>query len=220
VQTVWERGRYIEYMFSFTFLKQVQDYYDRPLISSGCFSLYRTDILQAQGGWSTRTMAEDMDLTWSFHQAGYGVRFVPRAVCYPIEPHDFHFMGKQLKRWSHGFVQNVKLHWKGILDVPMLGLFVAVSLWDATIASLAYLVLLPALAVLVSPLFLLGYLVDIPAVVVPVLYQAIKRKEVGRALASLPAFFVLRTVNSYFILKALWLEVVLRRRLKVYEKGH
>jgi cellulose synthase/poly-beta-1,6-N-acetylglucosamine synthase-like glycosyltransferase len=220
VNTLWERGRYIEYIFAFTFYKPIQDYYGKPLISSGCFSVYRTDVLRANKGWSTRTMAEDMDLTWSFYQAGYGVRFVPEAVCYPIEPHDFHFMAKQLKRWSHGFVQNVRLHWKGVLEIPFLRMTVAVALWDATVASLAYMILLPLMAIFISPLFLLAYLIDIPAVVVPVLYTAIRRREVGRALASLPGFFVLRLVNSVFLLNALWLEMVVHRSLKVYEKGH
>src|SRR5438874_10136653 len=40
-----ERGRYIEYLFAFTYYKRLQDYYGKPLISSGCFSMYRTDIL-------------------------------------------------------------------------------------------------------------------------------------------------------------------------------
>lgn len=38
VSTLWERGRYIEYLFAFTFYKPVQDYFRRPMISSGCFS--------------------------------------------------------------------------------------------------------------------------------------------------------------------------------------
>ena len=220
VRTVWERGRYIEYLFAFSFYKPIQDYFRRPLISSGCFSVYRTEALRANGGWSTRTMAEDMDLTWSFYQAGHGVRFVPEAVCYPVEPHNFDFMRKQLKRWSHGFVQNVRIHWRKILDIPFLAWTVAVALWDAVFASLAYLVLLPLLAVFVSPLWLLGYLIDAPAVAFPVLLKAAGRKEILRALASIPSFFVLRTVNSVFILEALWSEWVLQRPLKVYEKGH
>jgi biofilm PGA synthesis N-glycosyltransferase PgaC len=190
------------------------------LISSGCFSVYRTGILKANNGWSTRTMAEDMDLTWSFYHAGYGVRFVPYAVCYPIEPHNFHFMSKQLRRWSHGFVQNVKLHWKQVIDIPVLRSMVAVALFDATIASLAYMVLLPLLAILVSPLFLLAYLIDVPAMIIPVLYKAIQRREVGLALTSLPGFLVLRLVNGVFLLKALWLELVVNKPLMVYEKGH
>jgi biofilm PGA synthesis N-glycosyltransferase PgaC len=220
VRTLWERGRYIEYLFAFSFGKAIQEHYDRPLISSGCFSVYRTDVLQACGGWSTRTMAEDMDLTWTFYQQGYGVRFVPEALCYPIEPHDLRLMEKQLRRWSHGFLQNVRLHWRGVLEIPYLRSVVAVAMWDATVASLAYLVLLPLCAVFVSPLFLLGYLVDAPAVVVPTLIKASGRGELGRALASLPAFFVLRLFNAACMLRAVFLEFVLRRTLLVYEKGH
>jgi biofilm PGA synthesis N-glycosyltransferase PgaC len=220
VKTIWERGRYVEYLFAFTFYKPIQDYYDKPLISSGCFSVYRTLILKANGGWSTRTLAEDMDLTWSFYQAGHGVRFVPEAVSYPIEPHDYNFMSKQLKRWSHGFIQNVSLHWRGILKFPFLRNTIAVALWDATVASIAFLFVLPLLVIFVNPLFLLGYLFDLPAVAVPVLYKAWQRGETRRALFSLPAFMVLRVVNASFTLRAIWCEWVVRKSFRVYEKGH
>ncbi|MGI8648849.1 MAG: glycosyltransferase family 2 protein [Rubrobacter sp.] len=220
VGTLWERGRYIEYLFAFTFIKQVQDYFQRPIISSGCFSAYRTEFLRGCGGWSGRTMAEDMDLTWTFYQAGYGVRFVPEALCYPLEPQDFEFMRKQLSRWSHGFVQNLRLHWRGIVHVGYLRSVVAVAFWDAALAPLVYFLLLPLLAVFVSPLFLIGYVIDAPAVLVPVLVGATKRGEVGRALLSYPAFFVLRLVNSAIMFKAIVSELLLKRSLSVYEKGH
>src|SRR5213080_467874 len=221
VRSLWERGRYIEYLFAFTFYKQVQEYYGKPLISSGCFSMYRTAILRAQGGWSNRTMAEDMDLTWSLYQGGHAVRFVPEAVCYPIEPRTFTLMATQLRRWSHGFVQNVRLHWRGLLTVPYLRSAVAVAFWDATIAAALYLVLLPLLALAFkSPWVLLGYLIDAPVVLVPVLAGAARRREIGRAIASIPAFFVLRTVNAVFFLRAVCAELLLGRSLRVYEKGH
>jgi biofilm PGA synthesis N-glycosyltransferase PgaC len=221
VSTVWERGRYVEYLLSFTFYKPTQDYYGKPLIASGCFAAYRTEPLREAGGWSERTRAEDMDLTWSFYRAGRQVRFVPEAICYPIEPHDFGFMSKQLKRWSHGFVQNVRLHWKGILPLGFLSSVVGVALFDAVVASLIYLIVLPLLAVLLAaPLLLLVYVIDLPAVLVPVLVAAWRRGELVRALVSLPCFFVLRTLNGFFMLEALWTEVVLRRPLLVYEKGH
>lgn len=220
VKSLWERGRYVEYLFAFTFYKQVQDYYERPLISSGCFSVYRTEALRRMGGWSDRTMAEDMDLTWSLYQAGEKVRFVPEAVCYPIEPHDFLFMRKQLRRWSHGFVQNVRLHWRGVLGVRYLRSVVAVAFWDAAMAPLVYFFLLPLLAVLLSPLFLVGYVIDAPAVLIPVLVGAASRRQVGKALVSYPAFFVLRLVNGLMMLRALWAELVRGKPLRVYEKGH
>jgi biofilm PGA synthesis N-glycosyltransferase PgaC len=160
-------------------------------------------------------------LTWTLYQAGHQVRFVPEAICYPIEPRSFTLMRTQLKRWSHGFVQNVKLHWRGLLDVPYLRSAVAVAFWDATIAAAAYLVLLPVLAIaLRNPWFLLGYVIDAPAVMVPVVAGASRRGEIVRAVASVPAFFVLRTVNAVFFLKAVCAELLLGRSFRVYEKGH
>ena len=221
VSTIWERGRYVEYMFAFTFYKQVQEYYEKPLIASGCFTMYRTSSLLRHRGWEPRTLAEDMDLTWSMYQSGEKVRFVPEAVCFPIEPHSYRFMSRQLKRWSHGFVQNVHLHWKGLLEVPYLRSAVAVSMWDATLASFVYLLVLPLLTIWFrSPWLLIGYLIDAPAVAVPVLVGAAQRGETRRALASLPSFFVLRTVNAVFFLNAVWSELVMGRGFHRYEKGH
>lgn len=221
VRSVWERGRYIEYLFAFTFYKRVQDFYGTPLISSGCFSMVRTGVVSALGGWSARTMAEDMDLTWGLYESGHAVRFVPQAVSYPTEPHSFHFLRRQLRRWSHGFVQNVRLHWTRLLEVPFLRSAVAVAFWDAVVASLVYLVVLPVLALVFgNPYLLLGYVIDVPAIMVPVLAGAIPRRETARALVSLPCFFVLRTVNALFFLSAMWNELVRRKSLHTYEKGH
>jgi poly-beta-1,6-N-acetyl-D-glucosamine synthase len=221
VQTVWERGRYIEYLFAFTFYKQVQDCFDRPLIASGCFSAYRTEALRERGGWGTRTLAEDMDLTWSLYEAGQRVRFVPAALCYPIEPRDWPFMRAQLRRWSHGFVQNVSVHWRALLDVPYLRSAVAVSLWDATLAALVFLFVLPLLALSTGEyLWLLGYVIDVPVLLIPVLAAAIPRGEGWRAISSMPAFVVLRVVNAWFFLSAVVNEWVRRKPFHTYEKGH
>jgi biofilm PGA synthesis N-glycosyltransferase PgaC len=221
VNTLWERGRYIEYLLAFTWYKPIQDYYQKPLISSGCFSMYRTQILKENGGWPTRTLAEDMDLTWEFYEKGYNVRFIPEAVCYPIEPHNFTFMRKQLRRWSHGFVQNVILHWRKVLHIKHLRVFIAVAIWDAIVASITYLILIPLITIIFNlPILLVGYVIDLPIVLVPVLFTAWKRKEVFRALASLPSFFILRIVNSFFILEAFFTELIMKKSFRVYEKGH
>jgi len=97
---------------------------------------------------------------------------------------------------------------------------VAVAMWDATVASVAYLLILPLLALTVNPWFLLGYVIDAPATLVPVLLQATARREVGTALGSLPHFLVLRLANGFFFLEACWSELIARRPLRVYEKGH
>ena len=142
------------------------------------------------------------------------------AVCYPIEPHDFHFLSKQLRRWSHGFVQNVSLHWREVLQDRMLGTLVAVALFDALMAPITYLMAVPLLAVFASPWFLVAYLFDLPVIAIPVLVEGGARGQFRKALLSLPAFLVLRQVNSLFMLNACWTEFVLGQSFKTYEKGH
>jgi biofilm PGA synthesis N-glycosyltransferase PgaC len=162
-----------------------------------------------------------MDLTWSFHEHSYDVRFVPEAVCYPIEPHNFAFMSTQLRRWSHGFLQNVRLHWRAVLDVPYLRVFVMVAAWDAIFASFAYVVLIPLLVVFFSmPILLLAYFIDLPLVMIPVVVTARKRDEVLKAVSSVPCLMVLRLLNSYFILEAFVSEFILKRSFNTYIKGH
>lgn len=219
-RTLWEKGRYIEYLYAFGFYKPVQDFYRRPLIASGCFAIYRAAELEELGGWPGRTVGEDMDLTWMLYQRGRHVRFVPEAVCYPIEPHNFHFLSKQLTRWSHGFVQCLRVHWKDLWHVPYLRMMVAVALWDATIATLAFFLLIPLLAVFIHPAFLLMYVIDLPAILVPVLTEARRRGQTLEALRALPSFYVLRYVNYFFVLKAFWNEFVGGRPLRTFVKGH
>ena len=75
----------------------------------------------------------------------------------------------------------MRLHWRTVLHLGYLRSVVAVVLWDALLASLAYVVLIPVLAVAIDPLVLLAYLVDAPVVLVPVVWQALSRRETGLA---------------------------------------
>ena len=107
------------------------------------------------------------------------------------------------------------------MKFPYLRSIIAVAMWDAVVASVAYLFLIPVLVVASGSFWLLlGYVIDIPAVMVPILYKAAQRREIFRALTSIPSFFILRTVNAYFMLEAIVTEIVLKKRFCVYEKGH
>lgn len=222
VRTLWERGRYVEYLYAFGFYKPIQDYYRKPLIASGCFTIHRTAELVELGGWSQRTVGEDMDLTWTMYERGRTVRHVPGAVCYPIEPHNYAFMSKQLTRWSHGFWQCLRVHRENVFHIPYLRMMVAVALWDSTLAMLTLFVMIPLMAVFVHPLFLVLYIIDMPAVAVPVLIESSKKGQGGawRGLSSIPAFYVLRYVNYWYMVKAFWNEFVVNKPLKTFVKGH
>jgi hypothetical protein len=103
---------------------------------------------------------------------------------------------------------------------PYLGPILTVCLWDSLIASLVFLLVVPALAIFIHPLFLGAYLIDMPAVMIPVLVKSWRRGEVGRALISLPCFVALRLVNAVFMIRAFWAEFAMGHTLRTYEKGH
>jgi GT2 family glycosyltransferase len=52
--------------------------------ASGCFALYRTDMIEGLGGLAERFFAyqEDVDLAWRSRAAGWRTVYEPGAVCY------------------------------------------------------------------------------------------------------------------------------------------
>jgi hypothetical protein len=68
--------------------------------------------------------------------------------------------------------------------------------------------------------FLIGYVMDAPVVLMPVALDAWRRQELRRALSSFPSYFVLRMFNGVMMLAALTRECVLHQPLLQYEKGH
>jgi len=165
-------------------------------------------------------MAEDMDLTADYHQQRYKVAYVHEAVCYPIEPFNWKTYSAQMERWSAAFFQNISLHWKTYAS-RWVGIFVLVAFLDAGIGGVLY-YLVPLWMAIVGwqkwiKWFLLG---DFMLSTVPILYMGRKHGMVKLALKSIPFVFFLRYLNAWFWFRAMWLEWILKRPLRVYIKGH
>jgi biofilm PGA synthesis N-glycosyltransferase PgaC len=221
IHSVWERARLVEYLFAFGMLKPVQDFYGHPLVASGCFSLYHVDTLRRLGGFPVGTVGEDLDLTWRLFMDGQTVKYAPRAICYTVEPPSLSCLRRQLCRWSHGFVQNVRLHGRRLFDVPMLRSFILVAFLDALFAGLLYGLLAPILLWAYGPQLLLTfYAADLLFIIGPVAWAGYRRGLLRQALVSLPFVFVLRLLNTYYFWRAIVMEGLFRRPLQVFEKGH
>lgn len=97
------------------------------LIGTG-FAL-RREVLEALGGWNTRTIAEDAEFAVQLAGAGYRVEWVPEAVNYDEEPTGFLVSLRQRKRWCSGIMQVAKQKmvplWRESCPRPMLR-------WDST----------------------------------------------------------------------------------------
>jgi biofilm PGA synthesis N-glycosyltransferase PgaC len=222
IETIWERGRFLEYMFVFSFSKRIQQRYGRPLTISGCFSIFKTEDIKKIGGWNARTMLEDIDLTWTLYENGKTVQCLSESFCFPLEPDNFKMMSKQLKRWSHGWFQNVLLHGKSIMKIPGLREQVSVGTIDALFGSLLLLIVLPLLSIFLQNYLLMIFTlsIDMLLFLIPSLIIGYKIKYLRKVITSVPAFLLLKIVNIYFIYEAFFSEVILKKRLTIYEKGH
>jgi poly-beta-1,6-N-acetyl-D-glucosamine synthase len=220
-KTIWEKGRYIEYILAFNIFKPIQNYFGKPLITSGCFCLFKTNVIKSLGGWPERTITEDLDLTWLMFENEFKLGFVPKALCQAIEPHNFTYLKRQLRRWTRGFMVNGLIHWQKIKKTPYLNILIPAVIVDSFI-SIFFIFLIPFLtAIFISKTIALAMVAgDFLFILIPSLYWGIKTKELNLVLTSLPAYFILRLINSYFTLEAFIQSYILKKPYLKFEKGH
>ncbi len=78
----------------------------------------RMAALQAAGGWSMATLAEDTDLTYRMFIAGWTVEYVDDALCYEESPENWQVRFKQVRRWSYGHNQCLFRYLWPVLTTP------------------------------------------------------------------------------------------------------
>jgi peptidoglycan-N-acetylglucosamine deacetylase len=76
-------------------------------------------------------MAEDTDLTFYLHRAGYRIRYAPQALAYTEAPDTVRGLVKQRVRWAFGTLQCLWKHRDLVfrIDRPGLGFFSLPSIW-------------------------------------------------------------------------------------------
>jgi len=66
---------------------------------------FRRSLIEFLGGWDTRMLAEDTDLTFKVYLAGYKLRYVNEAECYEEAVEDWRSYWRQRHRWAKGHMQ-------------------------------------------------------------------------------------------------------------------
>lgn len=61
--------------------------------------------LERLGGWNTKTISEDLEITAQCVLAGEKIYWVPKAVTYDEQPLDYAQSVKQRRRWTSGTIQ-------------------------------------------------------------------------------------------------------------------
>ena len=64
--------------------------------------IIRRSLLEQMGGWNTKALTEDTELTVRIYESGYRIYWLPHAVTWEQEPETLRVWIKQRTRWAQG----------------------------------------------------------------------------------------------------------------------
>jgi peptidoglycan/xylan/chitin deacetylase (PgdA/CDA1 family)/GT2 family glycosyltransferase len=114
------RFQSIEYICAFNLERRALDLLDTITVVPGAVGAWRKRAIQAVGGFSADTLAEDTDLTLAIRREGYRIRYDDEAIGDTEVPHHTAALVRQRFRWLFGTLQSA---WKyrGVLFRPRYG---------------------------------------------------------------------------------------------------
>ncbi len=90
---------------------------------SGTCGVFRRGAIEDAGGWSSDTLAEDLDLSIRLHLKGWRYIYVPTVVCPGEIPPSFDSLRHQQFRWAKGFSECLRKYGGAILRSNRLNVF-------------------------------------------------------------------------------------------------
>lgn len=112
----------------------------------------RRNIIEEIGGWDTKALSEDTEISFRIYRMGYYIKLMPLAVTWEQEPHLLKVWFKQRTRWAKGNIYVLLKNFKYAFD-PSAG---AMRL-DVIYYALVYLLMLSSL-ICSDMIFLFGIL--------------------------------------------------------------
>lgn len=101
----------IEYLYGQAVIKEAQFRSGYSVsICPGPVTAFRREALLRVGGFRTRTLAEDFDVTLELLEHGYQTAYEPRAIAYTSAMGRWGDLRKQRIRWSRGHLQVYRQH--------------------------------------------------------------------------------------------------------------
>ncbi len=110
LRTFAARCQSLEYICGFNLDRRAYTAWNCITVVPGAISAFRKSAIQAAGGFSHDTLAEDTDLTLTLHRLGYKIEYAPDAVAWTEAPETFPTLARQRFRWAFGTMQCLWKH--------------------------------------------------------------------------------------------------------------
>ncbi|WP_436513385.1 glycosyltransferase [Clostridium thermobutyricum] len=112
----------------------------------------RRSIIESMGGWDTKAVTEDTEISFRMYRMGYKIKFMPKAITWEQEPQTLNVWIRQRTRWAKGNTYVVVKNFKYLFKRNA-----GVTRFDILYYSMTYFLFLSA-SILSDSLFLLGLL--------------------------------------------------------------
>jgi biofilm PGA synthesis N-glycosyltransferase PgaC len=97
-------------------IRRAQTMYGRLFTVSGVICAFRKRALAEAGWWSTRTITDDIDVSWRVQLAGWRVIYEPNAIVWILMPETLRGLWRQRLRWAEGGVQMMQDFFRPMLS--------------------------------------------------------------------------------------------------------
>ncbi len=211
--TLFAQFQSLEYTCGFNLDRRAYHQLNCITVVPGAVSAHRVSAIQAAGGISTDTLAEDTDLTLSLHKCGFKIYYASQAIAWTEAPETMKTFAKQRFRWAFGTLQCLWKHRELLFNRKFmaLGWFSLPSAWFFNIMLVATGSIIDALllfSLIVSPangiLYFYFFIFLAADLLLAAVACRIEREPMRQIWLIWPMRFIYRPVLNYVVLKAIF----------------